>query len=63
MKKTIIAAAALALIAGSVYAGNSVPAAPEIPPTVVTGEAEGSSSGIILPLVILVLVAAAVASN
>lgn len=60
MKKLVLAAA-LAGAASTASAGNIQEPIVEAP--VIVEETQGSSSGIILPLVLLVLVAAAVASN
>lgn len=60
MKKLVLAAA-LAGAASTASAGNIQ--APVVEAPVIVEETQGSSSGIILPLVLLVLVAAAVASN
>lgn len=61
MKKLVIAAALIAAAATSAYAGSV--AEPIIEAPVIVEAAEGSSSGILLPLILLVLVGAAVASN
>lgn len=60
MKKLVLAAALVAA-ASTAYAGNL--ADPIIEAPVIVEAAEGSSSGVLLPLILLVLVAAAVASN
>jgi hypothetical protein len=61
MKKLVIAAAVVAATASAAFAGT--PAEPIIEAPVIVEAAEGSSQGIILPLILLVLVAAAVASS
>lgn len=60
MKKLVLAAA-LAAAASTASAGAI--SEPVIEAPVIVQEAEGASSGIILPLILLALVAAAVASN
>lgn len=60
MKKLVLAAA-LTAAASTAFAGNLSEPVVEAP--VIVEEATGTSQGIILPLVLLVLVAAAVASN
>lgn len=60
MKKLVLAAA-LTAAASTAYAGNL--AEPVVEAPVIVEEAEGSSAGILLPLLLLVLVGAAVASN
>ncbi|MBI6629339.1 hypothetical protein [Pontibaca salina] len=60
MKKLVLAAA-FAGAASTASAGNIQEPIVEAP--VIVEETQGSSSGIVLPLVLLVLVAAAVASN
>ncbi len=57
MKKLILAAA-LTVAASTAFAGS--PADPIVEPIVVENDASGSSGGIILPLLILIAVAAAV---
>lgn len=59
--KKIVLAAALTAAASTAYAGNL--AEPVVEAPVIVEEAEGSSAGILLPLLLLVLVGAAVASN
>lgn len=60
MKKLVLAAAFTAA-ASTAFAGNLSEPVVEAP--VIVEQATGTSQGIILPLVLLVLVAAAVASN
>ena len=60
MKKLVLAAA-LAAAASTATAGTI--AEPVIEAPVIVEQTQGTSSGILLPLVLLVLVAAAVASN
>lgn len=60
MKKLVLAAT-LAAAASTASAGNL--AEPVIEAPVIVEEAQSSSSGIWLPLILLVLVGAAVASN
>jgi hypothetical protein len=60
MKKLVLAAAFTAA-ASTAFAGNLSEPVVEAP--VIVEEATGTSQGIILPLILLVLVAAAVASN
>ena len=60
MKKLVLAAA-LTAAASTASAGSL--AEPVIETPVIVEEAQGSSSGILLPLILLALVAAAVASN
>ena len=60
MKKLVLAAA-LTAAASTAFAGNLSEPVVEAP--VIVEEATGTSSGLILPLILLVLVAAAVASN
>ena len=60
MKKLVLAAA-LAAAASTATAGNL--AEPVIEAPVIVEQAQSSSKGILLPLVLLVLVGAAVASN
>ena len=60
MKKLVLAAA-LTAAASTASAGNLSEPVVEAP--VIVEEATGTSQGIILPLILLVLVAAAVASN
>lgn len=60
MKKLVLAAA-LAAAASSATAGNL--SEPMVEAPVIVEEANGSSSGWVLPLILLVLVGAAVASN
>jgi len=60
MKKLVLAAA-LVGAASTAYAGSL--AEPVIEAPVIVEETGGSSSGILLPLILLALVAAAVASN
>lgn len=60
MKKLVLAAA-LAAAASTATAGNL--AEPVIEAPVIVEQTQGTSAGIILPLVLLVLVAAAVAAN
>lgn len=60
MKKLVLAAA-LAAAASTATAGTVVEPVVEAP--MVVEEAQGSSTGWVLPLVLLVLVGAAVASN
>ena len=60
MKKFVLAAA-LTAAASTAYAGSL--ADPIIEAPVIVEEASGSSGGIVLPLILLALVAAAVASD
>jgi hypothetical protein len=60
MKKLVLAAA-LTAAASTATAGNL--AEPVVEAPVVVEETKGSSAGIVLPLVLLVLVAVAVAAN
>ena len=60
MKKLVLAAA-LTAAASTAYAGNLSEPVVEAP--VIVEQATGSSQGILLPLLLLVLVAAAVASD
>ena len=60
MKKLVIAVAVVAATASAAFAGT--PAEPIIEAPVIVEAAEGSSSGILLPLILLVLVAAAAAN-
>ena len=60
MKKLVLAAA-LAGAASTAVAGNLEE--PQVEAPVIVEDTQSSSSGIILPLVLLVLVAAAVAAN
>ena len=60
MKKLVLAAA-LTAAASTAYAGSL--ADPVIEAPVIVEEATGSSSGILIPLLLLALVAAAVASD
>lgn len=60
MKKLVLAAAFTAA-ASTAFAGNLSEPVVEAP--VIVEQATGTSQGIILPLILLVLVAAAVASN
>lgn len=59
MKKLVLAAA-LTAAASTAYAGNITEPVVEAP--VIVEETGGSSQGIVLPLVLLVLIAAAVAN-
>jgi hypothetical protein len=58
MKKFVLAAA-LTAAASTAFAGS--PADPEVEPPLIETEASSSSGGIVLPLILLALVAAAVA--
>ncbi len=60
MKKLVLAAA-LTAAASTAYAGNLEEPVVEAP--VVVEETQGSSQGILLPLILLVLVGAAVAAS
>jgi hypothetical protein len=60
MKKLVLAAV-LSAAASSAFAGNLSEPVVEAP--VIVEETRGSSSGILLPLILLVLVGAAVASS
>ncbi len=60
MKKLVLAAA-LTVAASTAFAGGL--AEPIVEAPVIVEAAEGSSSGILLPLLLLVIVGAAVASN
>ena len=60
MKKLVLAAA-LTAAASNAFAGSM--ADPIIEAPVIVEEASGSSGGIVLPLILLALVAAAVASD
>lgn len=60
MKKLVLAAA-LSAAASTAFAGSL--ADPVIEAPVIVEEATGSSGGIVLPLILLALVAAAVASD
>ena len=60
MKKTLIVATVLAVSAGAALAGQ--PDAPILDPAPIADVTTGSSSGILLPLILLVLVAAAAAN-
>lgn len=60
MKKLVLAAA---LVAAASTANAGTIAEPVIEAPVIVEQVQGSSQGIILPLVLLVLVAAAVAAN
>ena len=59
--KKIVLAATLTAAASTAYAGNL--AEPVVEAPVIVETTESSSSGIMLPLILLVLVAAAVAAN
>ena len=61
MKKLVLVAAVLAVASTAAYAGNI--AEPIIEAPVIVEETGGSSEGILLPLILLVLVAAAVAGS
>ena len=60
MKKLVLAAA-LTAAASTAYAGNLEE--PVVEPPVVVEETQGTSGGIVLPLVLLVLVGVAVAAS
>ncbi len=62
MKKLALAAA-LSVVATGAFAGGTVEPAPVVSPVIIEDDARSSAGGILVPILAIILIAAAVAAN